>query len=82
MHAGARAETAFIIGASDGYGVDECLERADNCGRIVADAWCEAKGRGAAIAFGRADEMTGIVAISRAAPAAPRDAGFVVTCRD
>ena len=37
----------------------DCLGEGGECGRAVADAWCEADGRGAALSFGRADDVTG-----------------------
>jgi len=52
----------FIIAADAGYGVEDCLAEAGECGRVVADAWCEAHGHGAAISFGRADDVTGAIA--------------------
>ena len=54
----------FLIPASDGYGVADCLTGgANECGRIVADAWCEAHGFSRAEAFGVAvDEVTGSTA--------------------
>lgn len=58
----ARAKSQdFIIAGSDGYGTQECLAAHSECGRIVADAWCEAKGFKQAAAYrqlGR-DEITG-----------------------
>ena len=60
---------AFTIAANDGYGLQDCLGEAGECGRAVADAWCATEGRGAALSFGRAD--------SKAAEAA-----YVVTCGD
>jgi hypothetical protein len=61
---------AFAIAANDGYGLQECLGEGGECGRAVADAWCAAEGRGAALSFGRADA------------AAATDAAYVVTCGD
>jgi hypothetical protein len=50
----------FLIPASDGYGVAECLTGENECGRIVANAWCEAHGFSRADAFGLAvEEVTG-----------------------
>jgi hypothetical protein len=50
----------FLIPASDGYGVAECLAGAEECGRVVADAWCEAHGFSRADTFGLAvEEVTG-----------------------
>ncbi len=42
----------FVLAANDGYGVEDCLVGARDCGQTVADAWCEAHGRGNAIRFG------------------------------
>ncbi|MCW2283420.1 hypothetical protein M2323_001166 [Rhodoblastus acidophilus] len=65
IHSGARAAApapkSFIVSAADGYGVTECIKTGDECAKIVADAWCEAHGNGAAKAFGRADDVTGAI---------------------
>jgi len=50
----------FLIPASDGYGVADCLTGAGECGRIVANAWCEAHGFSRAETFGHAvEDVTG-----------------------
>jgi Na+-transporting NADH:ubiquinone oxidoreductase subunit NqrD len=56
---GGRAEGAhsFIVAANDGYGVQDCLGEGGECGRVVADAWCEAHGHGAALAYQPVDEV-------------------------
>jgi hypothetical protein len=53
----------FLIPASDGYGTGECLAFNQECGRVVANAWCESQGYGRASAFGLAtnDSLTGSV---------------------
>lgn len=58
-----KPETTFLIPASEGYGVAECLSAGSECGRIVATAFCESKGYGKALAFGIAEKemMTGSV---------------------
>ena len=66
IHSGVRAAPApvlsnFIVSAADGYGVNECIKSGQECAKIVADAWCEAHGHGAAKAFGRADDVTGAI---------------------
>jgi hypothetical protein len=68
----------FIIAASEGYGVQDCLGGAGDCGQVVADAWCEAHGQGPALAFGKTDDVTGAIA-SSAQPKLPSGAYFV-TC--
>lgn len=70
----------FIIAGHDGYGTQECLVSQSSCGRIVADAWCEAKGFKSAQSYRTAspDDVTG--SISAATSKAP-DA-FVITCKE
>jgi hypothetical protein len=51
----------FIIAGADGYGVEDCLAEAGECGRVVADAWCEAHGHGAALSFGLAEDVTNAI---------------------
>ncbi len=45
----------FLVSASAGYGVEECLDDGGECGRMVADAWCNAHGQGVALEFGRSE---------------------------
>ena len=61
---------AITIAANDGYGLEDCLADGGECGRAVADAWCAAEGRGAALSYGRAEA------------AAESHAAYVVTCGD
>jgi hypothetical protein len=84
--AAAAAETgrSFVIPANDGYGLGECLATGAPCGRLVADAWCEAQGLGKAESFGPADatDVTGTVRVTQAAqPQHPAQA-YVVTCHE
>lgn len=68
----------FFIPESDGYGVSDCLAGSSACGKVVADSWCEAHGQGAAIAWGKAEDITASIA---EASARPRKAGaLVVRC--
>jgi hypothetical protein len=70
----------FIIAAAEGYGVEDCLAEGGECGRVVADAWCEAHGHGAAIAFGPADDVTSAIPAEIAARKSQRP--YVVRCGD
>ncbi len=50
----------FLIPASDGYGVEDCLSSSSECGKVIANAWCEAHGFSRADTFGLAvEEVTG-----------------------
>ncbi len=48
----------FYLDPADGYGIEDCLAEGQSCGHVMADAWCEAHGLGAATAFGKAEDMT------------------------
>ncbi len=71
----------FVVAGSDGYGTQECLAAQSNCGRIVADAWCEAKGFKAALAYRKLDrdEITGSTNAGSAGK--PADS-FLISCKD
>jgi hypothetical protein len=70
----------FVVAGSDGYGTQECLARRSDCGRIVADAWCEAKGFKAASAYRQLDrdEITGSAGTSQGKPVE----SFLISCRN
>lgn len=72
----AAAQETFVIPANDGYGVADCLANGSECGRVVANAWCEAQGYGLASSFGlvAAEDVTG----STSAAAAQRP--ITITC--
>lgn len=71
------ARTYFIAAAS-GYGVEDCLGEGGECGKVVADAWCEAFGRGAALKFGRSEDNTDATPETSTALPAP----YFITCGD
>lgn len=77
----APSEAVFLIPAADGYGVADCLSGANQeCGTVVANAWCEAQGFARAQAFGpaRPEDHTGSVETASLVeePARPT----VITC--
>lgn len=77
--AGDASRGVYVIADHEGYGVVECLTQKKDCGKIVADSWCEAHGHGPALAFGRADDLT--ASIGPAASRSAADAGAaVVAC--
>lgn len=62
----------FVIPANDGYGIAECIRSGSACGKVVADAWCEAQGFARSASFGFADvDATGSIGAGRP---------FSVTC--
>ncbi|MDF2120357.1 hypothetical protein PY365_32830 [Roseiarcaceae bacterium H3SJ34-1] len=77
--ANAGESKSFVIAAQDGYGVSECIAARTDCGRVVADAWCEGHGLGKATAYGSADDVTGSTDVKLAASAPPRGS-VIITC--
>ncbi len=73
-------QRTFLIPASDGYGVADCLSTKSECGKIVADAWCEAKGFAQATAFGIASREDFTGSLSKATPASAAEQPLVITC--
>jgi hypothetical protein len=79
-------QQTFVISTSEGYGISDCLASDRTCGKIVADAWCEAHGRAHALAYGLAADITASIPSATAAGAsnpalAPADKGaIVITC--
>lgn len=71
----------YVISEYEGYGIVDCLTQKRECGRLVADSWCEAHGHGPALAFGRADDITSSSG-TRALPASTNAGAAIVTCSD
>lgn len=79
--ADADARTAYVISDQDGYGLLECLTQKADCGRIVANSWCEAHGHGAATAFGRAEDLTATID-AKAAQLPKKPGAALVACAE
>ncbi len=75
-------QRTFLIPAGDGYGVADCISSKAECGKIVADAWCEAKGFAKASSFGLAsrEDFTGSLSKTKATPARTPEQPLVITC--
>jgi hypothetical protein len=56
--ASAQGASLYAVAANDGYGLQDCLAGGSECGQVVADAWCEAHGRGKALSFGPASQFS------------------------
>jgi hypothetical protein len=78
-------EKTFLIPASDGYGVADCIATKAECGKIVANAWCEAQGFAKATQFGVAsrEDFTGSLSktkhVQASQPAQPEQP-LLITC--
>jgi hypothetical protein len=78
-HASSGAPRGVYIVPAGGYSVDECLAKSAECGRVVADAWCEANGHSKARAYGSASDIT----FSAGAPVkAPPRNSIMIACLD
>ena len=66
----------FVIPANDAYGVQDCLAEGSECGQIVADAWCQAHGRGSAQSFGPQSAFIGVGATKISTAPEP----YVINC--
>lgn len=71
------APATYIVSDQDGYGVQECLTQKSDCGRIVADAWCESHGHGKARSFGRVEDVTASIASDAPRQALHPDAAII-----
>jgi hypothetical protein len=75
--------TSFVVSATDGYGVNECITSGDDCARIVADAWCQAHGLGGAKTFGPASDITSAIvrtSVKTAAVKPVREDDVYISC--
>ena len=73
-------QRTFLIPASDGYGVADCISSRAECGQIVANAWCESQGFGKAVTFGVAarEDFTG--SVTKQSPAQLAEQPLSITC--
>ncbi|KRE08454.1 hypothetical protein ASE61_02350 [Bosea sp. Root670] len=78
--AAASEPRTFLIPASDGYGVADCISSRAECGQIVANAWCESQGFGKAVTFGVAarEDFTG--SVTKQSPAQLAEQPLSITC--
>jgi hypothetical protein len=67
----------YVVAANDGYGLEDCLAAGSECGRVVADAWCEANGHGHALAYGPRSSLDG-----RPTQISTADDPYLVRCGD
>lgn len=70
----------FVVADDDGYGIADCMKPGVECGRVMADAWCEAHGHGHASAFGLAEDVTGSTRISSVSPAPTAASAVIIRC--
>jgi hypothetical protein len=60
----AHAGENYVIPSSDGYGIGDCMHAGMDCGRVIADSWCESHGHAHVLAFGTVEDVTGAIQAS------------------
>jgi hypothetical protein len=73
----AEATPTFVVPDADSYGLGDCLREGRDCGRIIAQSWCQAHGYPKVMSFGAArpeDVTASTASVSQKLPPA------VVTC--
>ena len=60
--------------------MQECRPPAKSCGKVVADAWCEAQGNGAALAYGKAEDVTASIPSDLGLEKKPDPNALLVSC--
>ena len=69
----------LVIPAQDGYDFDSCQKNSGQCAQIIADAWCDAKGFGRAIAVEHMDQYETTASLISKSQTTKRPA-LVITC--
>ena len=78
-----RAAENYVIPSSDGYGIGECMHPGLDCGRVIADSWCESHGHAHVQAFGTVEDVTGSIQASMKPEPVKADPGdIVIRCGD
>jgi hypothetical protein len=79
--ASAAPAATYVVTDQDGYGVMECLAQKSDCGKVVADAWCESHGHGPAHAYGPAEDVTAAIPVSGSSKPVPAGA-TIISCAE
>ena len=74
------APRTFVLDQHEGYGVTSCLVDGIPCGKVVANAFCESQGKGPAVAWGVASDITASISDKPAPKLAP--GSVIITCGD
>ena len=82
-----RAAESYTIPANEGYGIGECMQSGNDCGRVMADSWCEAHGHAHVLAYGINEDVTGAIKASDTPAPTPASASgmvgdIVIRCGD
>lgn len=80
-----RAAESYVIPSSDGYGISDCMHAGTDCGRVIADSWCESHGHAHVLAFGTVEDVTGAIRASTVGQTVAQDGAagdIVIRCGD
>ena len=73
----------YTISGNDGYGIADCMKAGTECGRVIADSWCESHGHAHVISYGLGEDVTGTTSTSTSTPVVRIAAGdIVIRCGD
>ena len=73
----------YVIPSSDGYGIGDCMHAGMDCGRVIADSWCESHGHAHVLAFGTVEDVTGsIQASTKPEPVKTAPGDILIRCGD
>ncbi len=79
----AQASENYVIPSSDGYGIGDCMHAGMDCGRVIADSWCESHGHAHVLAFGTVEDVTGsIQASTKPDPVKTAPGDILIRCGD
>ena len=79
----AAAADNYVIPSSDGYGIGDCMHAGMDCGRVIADSWCESHGHAHVLAFGTVEDVTGSIQASASSdPVAAKPGDILIRCGD
>ena len=83
LHAEETGRVVSIM-SLDGYGMQDCLSSHASCGDVIANAWCQAKGRKNVMSYGKAEDITGSLSQDLQKVSEPQDLenSFVVICQN
>jgi hypothetical protein len=72
----------FVITDQEGYGTGDCLGKEGECGKIIANSFCESNGFKSAEFYRKADpdDVTGSIASERKPVAKPPQA-YIISCK-
>ncbi len=77
------ASENYVIPSSDGYGIGDCMHAGMDCGRVIADSWCESHGHAHVLAFGTVEDVTGsIQASTKPEPVKAAPGDILIRCGD